>query len=163
MSPIEATIAAIKLLGSNEKFSYRQVAIQYGCDCTTLAQRHHGIPGSRSTMAENEQALHSYQEQELLRCIKRLTRQGLLPTQAMIRRFASDIAKRELGKGWVDRSIRQYQVELFSRWATDIDRSDHRADSGSNITFTLSFCATRSANMTLSLATRTTWMRKVSS
>ena len=49
----------------------------------------------------------------------------------MIRRFASDIAKRELGKGWVDRFIQRYDVHLISRWATGIDRSRHQADSQS--------------------------------
>ena len=53
MSPIEAAIAAIESLGPNEKFSYRQIATQYGCDRTTLARRHQGILGSRSTIAEN--------------------------------------------------------------------------------------------------------------
>jgi hypothetical protein len=43
----------------------------------------------------------------------------------MILRFASDIAKKELGKGWVDRFIQRYQVDLISRWATGIDRSRH--------------------------------------
>jgi hypothetical protein len=49
----------------------------------------------------------------------------------MIRRFASDIAKKELGKGWVDRYIKRHQVDLISRWATGIDRSGHQADSQS--------------------------------
>jgi hypothetical protein len=41
----------------------------------------------------------------------------------MIRRFASDITKKELGKGWVDRFIQRYQVDLILRWADGIDRS----------------------------------------
>lgn len=49
----------------------------------------------------------------------------------MIRRFASDIAKKELGKGWVDRYIERHQVDLVSRWATGIDRERHQADSQS--------------------------------
>jgi hypothetical protein len=47
----------------------------------------------------------------------------------MIRRFGSDIAKRELGKGWVDRYIQRYNVHLISRWATGMDRLPHKADS----------------------------------
>lgn len=49
----------------------------------------------------------------------------------MIRGFGSDIAKRELGKGWVDRYIKRHEVDLISRWATGIDRSRHQADSPS--------------------------------
>jgi hypothetical protein len=54
----------------------------------------------------------------------------LPPSRPIIRRFASGIAKKELGKGWVDRFIQRYQVDLISRWATGIDRSRHQADSG---------------------------------
>jgi hypothetical protein len=52
----------------------------------------------------------------------------------MIRRFASDIVKRELGKGWVDRFIARHEVDLISRWATGIDRARHQADSISKYT-----------------------------
>jgi hypothetical protein len=48
----------------------------------------------------------------------------------MIRCFALDIVKKELRKGWVDRFIKRYQVNLISRWATGIDRPRHQADSG---------------------------------
>jgi DNA-binding transcriptional regulator YhcF (GntR family) len=96
MSQIEAAIAAIESLEPGEQFSYRKIAAEYHCNRTTLARRHQGLASSRSTMAENQQALHLYQEQELLRYIQRLTERGLPPTRALIRRFALDIAKREL-------------------------------------------------------------------
>ena len=105
MGSIEAALAAIESLEPGEKLRYRQIAKEYGCDRTTLARRHQGVRASRRTKAENQQALHPQQEQELLRYIRQLTDRGLPPTRAMIRRFASDIAKRELGKGWVDRYI----------------------------------------------------------
>jgi hypothetical protein len=54
----------------------------------------------------------------------------LPPSRPIIRRFASGIAKKELGKGWVDRFIQRYQVDLISRWATGINRSRHQADLG---------------------------------
>jgi hypothetical protein len=47
----------------------------------------------------------------------------------MIRRFASDIAKKELRRGWVDRFTQRYQVDLISHWATGINRLRHQADS----------------------------------
>jgi len=131
MSQIEAAIAAIESLEPGEQFSYRQLATQFACSRTTLARRHQGLASSRSTMAENQQALYPQQELELLRYIKKLTEQGLPPTRAMIRRFGSDIAKKELGKNWVDRYIQRHEVDLISRWATGIDRSRHQADSQS--------------------------------
>jgi hypothetical protein len=129
MSPIEAALAAIKALEPGEKLIYTQIAAKYGVDRRTLARRHQGATTSRDTQAQNLQALHPQQEQELLRYIERLTRQGLPPARPMIRRFASDIAKKELRRGWVDRFTQRYQVDLISHWATGIDRSRHQADS----------------------------------
>jgi len=40
MSLIEAAIAAIESLEPGEKFSYRKIAAEYGCNRTTLARRH---------------------------------------------------------------------------------------------------------------------------
>jgi hypothetical protein len=131
MSQIEAAIAAIESLEPGEQFSYRQLAIEFACSRTTLARRHQGLASSRSTMAENQQALHPQQEQELLRYIRKLTERGLPPTGAMIRRFGSDTSKKELGKNWVDWYIQRHEVDLISRWATGIDRSRHQADSQS--------------------------------
>jgi predicted HicB family RNase H-like nuclease len=114
MGAIEDAIAAIESLEPREQFSYRKIAAIYGCSHSALSQRHQGISASCSNKAQNQQALHPQQEQELLRYIKQLTERGLPPTRAMTRRFASDIAKRELGKGWVDRYIKRYDVHLIS-------------------------------------------------
>jgi hypothetical protein len=130
MSSIEAALAAIESLEPGEKLIYTQIAAKYGVDRRTLARRHQGATISRDAQAQNQRALHLQQEKELLRYIERLTRQGLPPTRPMIRRFASDITKKELRKGWVDRFIKRYEVDLISRWATGIDRSRHQADSG---------------------------------
>ncbi|KAF2825129.1 hypothetical protein CC86DRAFT_295022 [Ophiobolus disseminans] len=88
MSQIEAAIAAIELLEPGERFSYCKIAT-YHCNRTTLARRHQGLASSRSTMAENQQALHPQQEQELIRYIERLTKQGLPPSRPMIRHFVA--------------------------------------------------------------------------
>jgi hypothetical protein len=131
MSPIEDALAEIESLPQADGFSYRKIAAKCGVVRSTLTRRHQCASTSKLAKAQNQQALHPHQEQELLRYIKRLTRQGVPRTRAMIRRFGLAIAKRELGKGWVDRYIQRYQVDLISRWATDIDRSRHQANSGS--------------------------------
>jgi transposase-like protein len=97
MSPIEAALAAIDSLKPEEKHLYAQIARKYGVEPTTLAPRHKGASTSRATRDENQPVLHPQQEAEFLQYIKRLTRQGLPPTRAIIRNFASQIAKRELG------------------------------------------------------------------
>ena len=134
MSSIEAALAAIKALEPGEKLVYTQIAAQYGVDRRTLARRHQGVSASRQLEGQNRRALHPHQEIELLRYIERLTSQGLPPTRSMIRRFASQIAKKELGVHWVDRYIERHQIDLISRWATGIDRARHQADSISKYT-----------------------------
>jgi hypothetical protein len=130
MGSIEAALAAIESLKPGEKVNYNQVAEQYNVQRVTLAQRHQGLSTSHATCGENQHALHPQQEQELLRYIERLTKQGLPPTQSMIQNFASQIAKKELGENWVDCFVKQYPDELISRWTTAIDNSCHKADSG---------------------------------
>ncbi|KAF7572451.1 hypothetical protein PtrM4_099510 [Pyrenophora tritici-repentis] len=129
MSLIEAALAAIESLKPRKKLVYTQIAAKYSVDRRTLARRHQGATISRDAQAQNLQALHPQQEKELVRYIERLTRQGLPPSRPMIRRFASDITKKELGKGWVDHFIQRHDVHLISRWVTRIDRSRHQADS----------------------------------
>jgi hypothetical protein len=131
MKPIEAALAAMESLEPRESFSCQQLAAHYGCSHSALGKRHQGVSSSYSTKAAEQQALHPHQEQELLQYIKLPTERGLAPTQAMIRRFGSDIAKRELGKNRVDRYIKQHKVDLISRWAMGIDRLRHQADSQS--------------------------------
>ena len=48
----------------------------------------------------------------------------------MIRNFASQIAKRELGVNWVDRFVKRYPDELILKWTMGMDNSRHKADSG---------------------------------
>ena len=130
MSSIQAALAAIESLGPGEKINYTQIAKTYGVVRSTLTRRHQGVSTSRATRYENQQALHPQQEVELLRYIERLTRQGLPPTRAMIRNFASQVAQREVGVNWVDRFVQRHPDELISKWTTGIDNSRHKADSG---------------------------------
>ncbi|KAH8634158.1 pogo transposable [Alternaria alternata] len=97
MSSIEAALAAFESLEPEEPLVYSRIANTYGCSRITLARRHQHLQASRSDAAHNRQAVRPQQEQELLRYIERLTRQGLPPTWSMIRRFASSIAGKELG------------------------------------------------------------------
>jgi hypothetical protein len=114
MKPIEATLAAIASLGPGEEIDYTHIAKTYSVVWSTLTRRHQCVTASCSTKAVDQQALHPQQELELLTYIKQLTEQGLLPTQAMVHCFASDIAKRELEKGWVDQYIKLYDIHLIS-------------------------------------------------
>jgi hypothetical protein len=131
MSSIQAALAAIASLGPGEEINYTQIAKTYGVVRSTLTRRHQGNSTSCATRFENQQALHVQQELELLRYIERLTKQGLPPTRAMIRNFASQIAQRELGVHWVDRFVQRHPEQLISKWTTAMDNSRHKADSAS--------------------------------
>ena len=74
MSPIEAALVAIEALEPGEKLVYSQIAAKFSVNRSTLARRHQGVASSRSIKAQNQQALHPQQEQELLCYIERLTR-----------------------------------------------------------------------------------------
>ena len=96
MSSIKAALAAIESLKTGEKINYTEITKKYSVERTTLARRHKGVSTSRRLNAQNQQALHPQQEQELLQYIKRLNRQGLPPTRAIIQNFSLQIANREL-------------------------------------------------------------------
>jgi hypothetical protein len=84
MEPIEAALAAIELLGPGEETNYTHIAKTYGVVQSMLTRRYQCVTASCSTEAADQQALHPQQELELLRYIKQLTEQGLLPTRAMV-------------------------------------------------------------------------------
>jgi hypothetical protein len=114
MSPIEAALEFIESLGSEESFSYRKVAHQYGVNRTTLARRHQASQVSRATKSANQQKLSVEQELSLVQYIKRLSERHLPPTREMIQNFASQIAKEPVSESWVTQFINQYQVYLIS-------------------------------------------------
>jgi hypothetical protein len=84
MKPIEAALAAIELLGPGEETNYTHIAKTYCVVQSMLTRRYQCVTASCSTEAADQQALHPQQELELLRYIKQLTEQGLLPTRAMV-------------------------------------------------------------------------------
>ena len=59
MSPIDDALASLESLNPGESFSYKQVAIKYGCDRNTLSQRHRGVQGSMAKKIENLQLLNN--------------------------------------------------------------------------------------------------------
>ena len=73
MESIEAALAITESLKPGDKPNYTQIAQDYGVVRSTLTRRHQRVSALRNTKAQNQQALHPQQEQELLQYIKRLT------------------------------------------------------------------------------------------
>jgi hypothetical protein len=135
MTPLEAALTAMDLLEPREQFSYKQMSRDHGCSRAALVQRHQGVSISYATCGANQRALHPHQEQELLHYIECPTSRGLLPTRAMIRNVASQIAKRELGVHWINCFVQRYPDKLMSKWTKGKDNSRHKANSGWEYSF----------------------------
>jgi hypothetical protein len=105
MDSIDEAIAAIESLDEGENFTYTAMADQYDVSRTTLSRRHRQIQGSLEDMSINQQKLNPQQELELVQYIVGLTKRGLAPTRVMTQRFASQVAKEEVGEGWVTRFL----------------------------------------------------------
>lgn len=48
----------------------------------------------------------------------------------MVRNFASDIAGKRVGEGWVTRFVNRNKYHLVAKWVRGLDRTRSKADSG---------------------------------
>jgi hypothetical protein len=128
MAPIDDALAALESREEDASFSYRQVAKKFGCSRTTLARRHQGLARPRAEVSADQQLLSPQQEAELVQSIEGLTRRGLPPTRSMVRNFAREVAKREVGDGWVTRFLTRQNSNLTARYTKGMDRNRHAAD-----------------------------------
>jgi hypothetical protein len=106
------------------------VADKYGVWRSTMQRRMAGQTVSRAEQSTNAQKLSPQQEDKLVLYIKSLTARRLPPTRAMIRNFASKIAREPVSKRWVSRFLIRHQGSLTPRWSDAMDRDRHQADSG---------------------------------
>jgi hypothetical protein len=130
MSPTEDVLAEIESLRSIDSICYTNVAKKHGVWRSTLTRRHQAATLSNASKSINQRKLDEQQEQELVRYIARLTRQGLPPTRALIQNFASDVAKSPVSESWVTRFVRRHSIHLISKWTAGMDNNRHQADSG---------------------------------
>jgi hypothetical protein len=72
MEPIDAALAAIKLLGKGEHFTYTKIADQFNVSRVTLARRHQGCQGSQTDQKHSQQKLNPQQEAALVQYIENL-------------------------------------------------------------------------------------------
>src|SRR5205823_1601131 len=120
---------ALESLKISENFEYTQTAREFGVDRTTLSKRQRGLTGSQEDKAANAQLLNPIQEAVLVKYIQGLSKRGLPPTQAIVRNFAWEIAKKQVGKCWVGRFLKRHKMDLDSRWVNPLDHSRDKVDS----------------------------------
>jgi hypothetical protein len=130
MDPIDEAIAAIESSRSGERLSYCKAADCFSVNYTTLLRRHKECQAPRDTLPANSRLLNNKQELELVTYIGDLTEDGLPPTKAMVRNFASEIAGKRVGEGWVTRFIHQNKQHLVAKWVRGLDRTRSKGDSG---------------------------------
>ena len=128
MDPIEEAIKDLNSREPGEDSTYTKVAKKYNVSRVTLARRHKGVQESREVESYCRRKLSVQQEAELLAYIEKLTKKGLPPTRAMVRNFASCVAKERVGEGWVTRFINRNKDSITSQWTTGMDRTRHEAD-----------------------------------
>jgi hypothetical protein len=130
MDPIQKAIGDIELREEGASFSYREVAKRWGCNRTTLLQRHQGLQRPREEeVRQHQQLLNPQQEHEFVLYIERSTRLGLPPTQEMIQNFAGTVVKWEVSESLVTQFLHCHANKLTIKWSPGIDCNRHQADS----------------------------------
>jgi hypothetical protein len=129
MDPIQEAIADLESQEQGEQLSYSQLAKKWGVNRVTLSRRCKGIQASRASEGINRRKISPQQEVGLVEYITGLSKRGLPPTKKMIQNFASHVAKKPIGEGWVSRFIKRNEAHLISHWTNGMDRVRHEADS----------------------------------
>ncbi|KJZ68852.1 hypothetical protein HIM_11755 [Hirsutella minnesotensis 3608] len=104
MAPIDE---ALEFLKSCETVNYAKTARRFNCDETTLRRRHQGKQRSRQDAdGLYKSRLSKQQERDIVAYNRKLSSRGIPPTLPMIKSFAQDMAKIEVGKDWPYRFVR---------------------------------------------------------
>jgi hypothetical protein len=130
MDSIHAAVEDLETRDDGDDISYQKIADKHNVERSTLTRRARGQNQPRKEAAIARRLLSPQQADEVVDYIESLTAQCLPPTRAMIRNFASTIAKTQVSKKWVDRFVSQNQDRLTSRWTDAIDQVRHQANSG---------------------------------
>ena len=120
---------ALDFLKSSESVNYAETARLFNYDETTLRWRHQGKQRSRQDADFSYKSrLSKQQERDLIAYINKLTVRGIPPTLPMIKNFAQDIAKIEVGKNWSHSFVQRHRDELGCGWFDGLDISRKKAD-----------------------------------
>jgi hypothetical protein len=126
MEGLEAALASLQL---SESINYAATARKFKCDETTLRRRHQ----SKQQLRQNadfsyKTHLLKQQEKDHVAYVNKLTAHGLPPTLAMVKNFAEDLAKNEVGKNSPYEFVKRHNNELSSGWLKGEDLARKKAD-----------------------------------
>jgi len=129
MESLKAGLASLQL---SETVNYRATAGEYKCVETTLRRRHQGKQRSRQDADFTYKShLSKQQEKDLVAYINRLTGRGLPPTLPMVKNFAEDIAKKEIGKNWAYDFVQRHKDQITYDWLKGEDLCRKKVDNSS--------------------------------
>ncbi|KAG7424821.1 hypothetical protein Forpi1262_v014234 [Fusarium oxysporum f. sp. raphani] len=129
MAAIDKALEFLKTSGS---INYAATAKKFEYDETTLRRRHQGKQRARRDADSlYKSRLSKQQEQDLVTYIRKLSLRGIPPTLSMIRNFAQDIAKIEVGKNWPYSFVQRHRNEIDCTWFDGFDIARRRADNAS--------------------------------
>jgi hypothetical protein len=121
--------AAFAMLDLQESRNYTQVAEKYKLERTTLAKQYKGQTVSRKVfLLESQQCLTIAQEEALIEQINKLTNWHIPPTSQMVKNFAEEMIRREVGKNWTQGFIQRYNSRLKSIYLHNIDHCCTKAE-----------------------------------
>jgi len=90
---------ALAEIESSSKPNYTEIAQKHGLVLSTLLRRVQGKTTSRAEFqSQVHQCLTNAQERVLINQINRLTKRGIPPTSQMVKNFAEEMIRRDVGK-----------------------------------------------------------------
>jgi hypothetical protein len=127
---IEGGSAASCLLGADFGIPCTSRAqARYNISHNTLARKHQGLMDSYAGAASARANLVPEQELELVKYIEQLSGEGLSPTRAMIKNFASFLAKKDVSERWVGRFLKKNPGLITNKYVKGMDCNHYKTDS----------------------------------
>ena len=120
---------AITELESSNRINISATARHWGVAQSTLSRRFRGKTVSNTiATSEGRQLLNTAQEKTLIQYINKLTERGFPPTPQLVRNFAQQIIKYDVGENWVARFTQRHRDVLASAYLDTIDHKRKKAD-----------------------------------
>jgi hypothetical protein len=126
---LEEALTDRRAADTDKPTPYTLLAAKHGVVRSTLTRREQGLSVSREEKAIAQRLLTPTQERKIVEYIEGLTERYLPPTRTTIKKFASEIAGKELSDSLVTNFLHRNSDHLISQWATAMDSDRHKADS----------------------------------
>lgn len=121
MAPIDLALEYLESLGPEEKINYTQIAKKFGVDRSTLSRRHRQVSGSKEDQYSAQALLSKHRTEVLISLVNELAKSGVPLSNARLSEFAKILARKEPGKNWASRWVKQHSDRLIPVQKLDTD------------------------------------------